>query len=62
MFKVFSYLFSKSGVEEQNDHKNVNKIVNHSLKRTTTVSFNFFPPKTKTQKFAAGTRYTYITL
>lgn len=53
MFKVFSYLFSTSGVEEQNDHKNANKIVN---------SFIIFAPKTKTQKFAAGTRYTYITL
>lgn len=53
MFKVFSYLFSTSGVEEQNDHKNANKIVN---------SFIIFSPKTKTQKFAAGTRYTYITL
>ena len=41
--RVFSYLYSKSGVEEQNDHKNVNKIMNHSLKRTTIVSFNFFP-------------------
>lgn len=33
--------------------KNANKIVN---------SFIIFSPKTKTQKFAAGTRYAYITL
>ena len=37
MFKVFSYLFRKSGVEEQTDHKNVNKIVNSFI--------NFFPRK-----------------
>ena len=31
MFKAFSYLLSKSGVEEQNDHGNVNDVFMFSL-------------------------------